>query len=197
MGTDYAMVKQAAEYRIGSVRVRSASRELIIDSEPAKVGARAFDLLLALIERRDRIVSKSELLDIVWPGLVVEENNLQVQVLALRKLLGQQSIATVPGRGYRLVADVVTDRLDTHADRPIAVPAVDAGPLVEVLAPLFGREDDLNALEALIFAHRLVSVVGAGGIGKTTVARALARRVRGAFEDSVCTVDLEIGRAHV
>jgi len=66
-----------------------------------QLGARAFDVLLALVERRDRMVTKDELLSIAWPGLVVEENNLQVQISALRKVLGQEAIATIPARGYR------------------------------------------------------------------------------------------------
>ena len=70
--------------------------------EPVALGARAFDVLVALIDRRDRVVGKDELLALVWPGLVVEENNLPVQVSALRKLLGAEAISTVPGRGYRL-----------------------------------------------------------------------------------------------
>src|SRR5258706_12978651 len=89
-------------HRYGRIEVRPAERQLLIDSEPAKLGARAFDVLLSLVERRERLVSKSDLLDIVWPDVVVEENNLQVQISTLRKLLGPQAIATVPGRGYRL-----------------------------------------------------------------------------------------------
>ena len=65
------------------------------------LGSRAFDLLAALVARRDRVVPKDELIDVVWPGLVVEDNNLQVQISALRKVLGAQAIATVPGRGYQ------------------------------------------------------------------------------------------------
>ena len=70
-----------------------AERLLVVDGRPAAIGARAFDVLLALIDHRDRVVSKNELLDIVWPGLVVEENNLQVQIGTLRKLLGPQAPA--------------------------------------------------------------------------------------------------------
>ncbi len=70
------------------------------------MGARAFDLLLCLLAHRDRVVTKSEMLEMVWPGLVVEENNLSVQVSALRKLLGRKAITTVPGRGYRFSFDV-------------------------------------------------------------------------------------------
>jgi hypothetical protein len=65
------------------------------------VTPRAFDLLVALVERAGQLVSKNELLELVWPKLVVEENNLQVQISTLRKLLGAQAIATVPGRGYK------------------------------------------------------------------------------------------------
>ena len=81
-----------------------AQRTLFADGEPAKLGARAFDVLAALIERRERLVSKNELLEVVWPHLVVEENNLQVQIWALRKLLGPDVIATIPGRGYKFTA---------------------------------------------------------------------------------------------
>ena len=80
--------------RFGRVEVRPRERQCLLDGVPAAVGARAFDLLLALIERRDRLVTKAELLDAVWPGLVVEENNLQVQISTLRKVLGPQAIAT-------------------------------------------------------------------------------------------------------
>ena len=79
---------------------------MLIDGRPAKLGARAFDVLLALVERRDRAVSKNELFELVWPDVVVEENNLQVHISALRKLLGPQTIATIPGRGYRFTAAV-------------------------------------------------------------------------------------------
>ena len=65
------------------------------------LGPRAFDLLVALVERAGQLVTKETLLDRVWPELVVEENNLQVQISALRKILGQEAIATIPGRGYR------------------------------------------------------------------------------------------------
>src|SRR5438876_10811575 len=82
-------------YRFGSSELRPAERQLLIDGAPAALGARAFDLLLALIERRERVVDKSELLDAVWPGLVVEESNLQVQLSSLRKLLGRNAISTV------------------------------------------------------------------------------------------------------
>ena len=90
--------------RHGRLTLQPGSRRLIVDGEPVKIGARAFDLLAALIERRERVVTKDELLDLVWPGVIVEEANLHVQIAGLRKLVGSGAIATVPGRGYQFVA---------------------------------------------------------------------------------------------
>ncbi len=87
-----------SEFCFGAVRLDVEQRRLLIDGQPAKLGARAFDVLLALVERRDRTISKNELFDLVWPGVVVEENNLSVHISALRKLLGPHVIATIPGR---------------------------------------------------------------------------------------------------
>lgn len=88
-------------YRFGRFELRPDERALLSSGQPLRVGARAFDILLALIERRDRLVEFDELLDVVWPGLAVEENNLSVQIATLRKLLGNDVITTVRGRGYR------------------------------------------------------------------------------------------------
>lgn len=99
-------------YTFGSFELRPDERALLSASGPLDVGARAFDLLLALIERRDRVVSMDELMQAVWPGRVVEENNLSVQIHFLRRLLGHSTIATVRGRGFRFVSAVrvLTDR---------------------------------------------------------------------------------------
>jgi len=90
-----------AVFTAGGFEVRPAERRVLAHGEPVALGARAFDLLLALIEHRDRVVGKDELLARVWPGTVVEENNLTVQVSSLRKVLGNDAITTVAGRGYR------------------------------------------------------------------------------------------------
>ena len=100
----------------GRFEILTAERRLHVDGQPAALGSRAFDLLAALVARRDRVVSKDELIDVVWPGLVVEENNLQVQISALRKVLGAQAIATVPGRGYQFtVAAAATGSTEAAA----------------------------------------------------------------------------------
>ncbi|HET7400838.1 MAG TPA: winged helix-turn-helix domain-containing protein, partial [Usitatibacter sp.] len=78
---------------------------LLVKGEPAAVGARAFDVLMALIDRRGRLVTKDELLDIAWQGRVVEENNLQVQISTLRKHLGAHAVVTIPGLGYRFALE--------------------------------------------------------------------------------------------
>jgi len=93
----------------GSLQVWPAERRLSLDGVAHRPGARAFDLLLLLIEHRDRVVSKAEIFERVWPGLVVEENNLTVQVSALRKILGPDVLATFSGRGYRFMLDMPSD----------------------------------------------------------------------------------------
>jgi len=88
----------------GRWRLLPVSRRLLAGDVPIPLGSRAFDLLLALIEARGELVTKDELLRRLWPGTIVEENNLQVQVSALRKAFGEDAprlIATIPGRGYR------------------------------------------------------------------------------------------------
>ena len=106
----------------------------MVDGRPRSLGARAFDVLQALIERRERVVTKNELLDLVWAGMVVEENNLQVQISALRKVLGSNSIATVPGRGYRFTG--VLEPVDLQSFPQLAnhlVPIDNGAPSIAVL----------------------------------------------------------------
>lgn len=95
-------------FKLGEFEVRPAERVVLHLGEPVALGARAFDLLLAFMTHPDRLLSKDELLAMVWPGVVVEENNLTVQVSALRKLLGSEALATVSGRGYQLTLPVVS-----------------------------------------------------------------------------------------
>jgi len=85
-------------FRSGRVVVEPRARRVTTPAGSVRISGRAFDLLVALIERRDRLTSKQELMDLLWPGLVVEENNLQVHVWSLRKLLGADAIVTVSGR---------------------------------------------------------------------------------------------------
>jgi predicted ATPase/DNA-binding winged helix-turn-helix (wHTH) protein len=169
--------------RFGRFELRPVERQLTIDGQPAEVGGRALDLLLALVERRDRVVTKNELLDLVWPGLVVEEGNIKVQVSTLRKLLGPQALATVPGRGYRFALP-----LDDDAAAPVA--AAGFASLPNPASTLLGRDNDIAALQLLLQQHRLVSVLGAGGIGKTALALAAAHVTQEFHADGAAWVEL-------
>ena len=176
--------------------VERAQRQLLIDAEPIKIGARALDILLVLIEHRDRVVSKNELLELVWPGLVVEENNLQVHVSALRKILGSSTIATIPGRGYRFAARLNDCAPRTQIAPPSAPNASSKSEprsnLARILPPLYGREEDSAALCELVERNRLVTVVGAGGMGKTVLAEAVANRLREHYPGGVFKVELAL-----
>ncbi|WP_280155519.1 winged helix-turn-helix domain-containing protein [Piscinibacter sp. XHJ-5] len=182
--------------RFGRCELQPRERRLLVDGKPAPLGARAFDVLVALAERSDRLVSKHELLDLVWPGLVVEENNLATQVSSLRKVLGGDIIATIPGHGYRFTAAFEPDPA-REASRPRAAqrpeapsPADASSNLPAVLSALIGREADLAAVRQLVSEHRLVTLAGAGGIGKTRLAEAAAHSMRSAFADGVWMVEL-------
>jgi len=171
-----------------------AAGELRIDGRHAPLGPRAFALLNMLIEHRDRTISKHELLDTVWRGLIVEENNLQVQISALRRLLGPQSIATIPGRGYRFVLPVAGDAPEPAeaASDPEARlgPAPRPGNLPDRLPEIYGRDDECAALRALIEQHPLVSIAGAAGIGKTRLALAVAAELAPGRPDGVWIIEL-------
>jgi predicted ATPase/DNA-binding winged helix-turn-helix (wHTH) protein len=180
--------------RFGRFRLDPVRRLLLVDDAPAVLGARAIDVLIDLVRHRDRIVGKDELLDRVWPGLVVEENNLQVQVSALRKLLGPHTIATIPGRGYQFIA--MLDEGVAPASRAPGPPATDTstrdprGQLPLRLPPLIGRDADLAECRAQLAVHGLVTLTGPGGIGKTRLALAVAQSVRSDFAEGVRLVEL-------
>jgi predicted ATPase/DNA-binding winged helix-turn-helix (wHTH) protein len=179
-------------------------RRLLVRGEAVALGARAFDLLMLLAESPGCLLAKEELLERVWPGVVVEENNLAVQVSHLRKALGGEVIATIPGRGYRFTARPAAaaagntapaapvDAPPTRAAAPPAGPA----PLHTRAGPLFGRERELAELGSLVQAHELVTLAGAGGIGKSRLAQALIEMPQPERAHGTCWVPLgEIGQA--
>ncbi len=184
------MADLSGAYAFDRFVFRADTRQVLVNGVPAKLGARAFDLLAVLIDRRERVVSKDELLELVWPRVIVEENTLQVHISALRKLLGLQAIATIPGRGYRFTAGLDGARRNSPEADTSGPDRLAQSNLPDVLPALFGREQDLQDLLVLIAAHRLVTLVGAGGIGKTRLAQAAAHLTRDQWPDGVWMVEL-------
>ena len=197
------------EYRFGAFRLLPAQRQLFEGGVPVKLGGRSFDMLLTLVEQHERAISKRELMDKVWPNRIVEENNLHVQVALLRKVLGAGAITTIPGRGYRFVLPLgaepaAAEQVAGTATVPSRSPvSAHKSNLPEELGLLCGREQDVEAIRALLAQHRLVSIVGAGGIGKTRLAQTVAHGYRDTFPDGVWMVefagvtDRELVSAHL
>ena len=169
--------------------MRPGQRQVLVNQRPVPLGARAFDVLTVLLENQHRLVTKDELLDSVWPGQAVIEHNLAVQVSALRGLLGRECIATVPGRGYRFVAGQPggVEPAAAPASPPDRAPRTNLPPLPESLV---GRATDASLLATLVGQNRLVTVTGAGGVGKTQLAQQLLHAQRGDYPDGVAWVEL-------
>src|SRR5207302_1630461 len=159
-------------------------RRLLNDGHPVELGHRAFDVLLALVERAGQLVTKDQLLSLVWPGVVVEENNLQVQISALRKILGTAAIATAAGRGYCFTLEL------TPGSESSTPPGTPRHNLPSQLTSFIGHDDDLDEYAALLEQTRLLTLTGIGGCGKTRLALKLAERVLPSFPDGVWFVDL-------
>lgn len=195
--------------RFGALTLLPQQRLATLAGEPLALGSRAFDLLLALAQRRERVVGKAELIELVWPGRVVEESNLYVHVAALRRLLGPQAICNLPGRGYRFTlaaeADAAAPTLaaagdpvcDVAAAPPGRAADADAAP-ADAPAPIYGREADLAEALRLAVPGALLCITGAGGIGKSSLARHLMARCgagRPDLPDGTAWVDLAaVGR---
>jgi predicted ATPase/DNA-binding winged helix-turn-helix (wHTH) protein len=177
----------------GPYRLCGATRRLRDDRGDVRLGGRALDLLIALLERPGELVGKEELRERVWPGTFVDDSNLKVQMAALRHSLGggddeRRFIETVIGRGYLFVAPV--EFSDALAAPDCAVPEeARRHSLPTGQTPLIGREAALASLGRMLGEHRLVTLVGPPGVGKTAVAVAAAQQRIEAHPGGVWFVD--------
>lgn len=176
---------------LGPFRLDADAGVLMREGAPETLGPRAVALLALLVSRSPQHVSKQALLDAAWPGVVVEEANLSVQIAAIRRVLaraagGDRWIETLARRGYRFVGPVV--RRATAA--PEAAAPWRRSNLPKQLTSFVGRERELVELKHLLPRTRLLTLAGAGGMGKTRLALQLAAEVSGAYRDGVRFVDL-------
>ena len=184
----------SGDYAFGPFRLIPSRKLLLEGDRPLRLGSRALDILIILVERAGEVVSQEELIARAWPDTAVAESNLRVNVAAIRKILGDgpagnRYIANIPGRGYHFVAPIVI----LHASAPGARPvhAVEPAPALPVpFTRLVGREEIVKAIAGKLPLRRFVTIVGAGGIGKTTVALAVAERLVASYPDGVRFLDL-------
>lgn len=177
----------------GSFRLFAAERLLKKGEESLPIRGRALDLLITLVQRAGEVITYRELSTQVWPDVTVQDINLRVHIAALRKVLDDgrgaaRYIANVAGQGYCFVAQVQRQPQEVASKAP-------TGPgktrmLPAHLRRMIGRDDIVETLSSLISSQRFVSIVGSGGMGKTTLALAVAHKIATDFGNAICFVDL-------
>jgi predicted ATPase/DNA-binding winged helix-turn-helix (wHTH) protein len=179
-----ADVNQSTRYHFGRFELQPDERRLLAGSVPVHLGPHAFDLLLGLVERAGHLLTKQELLARVWPGVIVEENSLQAQMSALRKIIGPEAIATVTGQGYRFVLPLlpVTAAAATNAPPQNKLP--------QALTSFIGREREIVDIRQRLGAARLLTLTGAGGCGKSRLALEVASTLQTEYAGGVRFVEL-------
>ena len=164
---------------------------LLKGTRPVRVGARSLELLTVLVERAGELVTKDELISRVWPDTFVDESNLKVNIAALRRALGDKLaapryVATANGRGYRFIAPV-----ESVASVGGASPAMKPRHNLPMQTTrVIGRGEVVKTVSDRLTQRRLVTIVGTGGIGKTTVALSVASEMLNRFEDGIWLVDI-------
>jgi len=169
---------------LGAFDIYPSERLLTSAGKPIELGSRAFDLLLVLVEHQGRLVTKSTLLERVWPRLVVDENNIAAQIASLRRVLGAGAIRTVQGFGYRLELQVSTtgstaEAAISSATSNLREPSQFSVPRrawPDRLGPLVGRDEDVRAVQEALDRTSLVTIVGIAGVGKTRLAQEVLAR---------------------
>src|SRR6202049_3238491 len=187
-----------AAIEFGRFSVLPHRRELLAEGRSLGLGGRAFDVLMALIEASGAVVSKDALMNRVWPNRIVEENSLQAQIAALRRAFAadRDLIRTIAGRGYQFTGEIrtVSARPNAPATAGMPQPTPPSSPpptnLPESVSELIGRDAELDETLDLSTSHRLVTLTGAGGIGKTRLGFEAARRLLPRFADGVWVIEL-------
>ncbi|WP_245571187.1 ATP-binding protein [Neorhizobium alkalisoli] len=162
-----------SDIHFGPFTIAPSRRTLLRDGRTVPLGSRAADILIFLASHSGELKTNAEIIKHVWPDTFVEEANLRVHISALRKALDDTQreskfIANVPGRGYTFIAQMIPERVGTSSAAPPALPSG------HPVAPrIFGREQSIALVAAQLRRSRLLTIVGPGGIGKTTVARAV------------------------
>ncbi|ASW02574.1 ATP-binding protein [Paraburkholderia aromaticivorans] len=172
---------------IGSFQIDMEMRTLRRNGEVVRLGSRAFDILAVVASAAGRLVTKDELMNAVWPDTIVEENNIQVHLSALRKVLGTERdlILTVPGRGYQLLQRTKYPLLDEARS-----PSAGGRRLPPPKSGLLRRDAELELIRSMLRRAHVLTLVGAGGIGKTQLAIEAARHSAADFAEPVCFVEL-------
>ncbi|MGY8706566.1 winged helix-turn-helix domain-containing protein [Bradyrhizobium sp. 18BD] len=182
---------QDSAISFGPYRLFARSRLLEKDGVPQHLGGRALDILIFLAERAGEVVDKRELIKRVWSDVNVDEGSLRFHITTLRKALGDAGeasryVVNVPGRGYCFTAPLLRPAaVENRADMPAASPRSLPSPL----ARMIGRDEAVEKIIAELAQHRFVTIVGPGGIGKTSVALAVAHRELEGFAGQVYFVD--------
>src|SRR5262245_61513023 len=163
-------VKPVNRFAFGQFELIPGCQLLLKDGKPVRIGGRAFDILTVLVQHQGNVVSKRQVMSHAWPGMIVDEGNLKVNVAALRRVLGEDPdqpryIATVVGRGYRFITPVRSCYLD-DADSISGTLPRRANNLPVRAAPIFGRAAAIASILQELETARLVSIVGPGGMGK-------------------------------
>jgi DNA-binding winged helix-turn-helix (wHTH) protein len=177
----------------GTFRLVPSRQQLFDGDQPLRIGSRALGLLQVLLENAGEVVTKDKLIEAVWHGIWVDEANLRTNMGFLRKILGdgrdgRRYIQNVPGRGYRFVEPVY------RGEKSFAPTLPDTGITPQGASResmrLIGRSEAVENLSSQLAAHRMVSVVGSGGIGKTSLAAVVAELWQRANGDMAIFIDL-------
>jgi DNA-binding winged helix-turn-helix (wHTH) protein len=188
----FAGASAECSFSFGRFRLLPGQQILLEDEKPVRLGSRALDILTMLVEHAGELVSKDELTARVWPGTFVEESSLRVHIAGLRRALGDghagsRYVANIPGRGYRFVARVAASE-ETGRAAPKPPTAAPTHNLPASLTRMIGRDTITGALSAELPRRRFITIVGPGGIGKTTVALAVANGLIATYRDGVRTL---------